>query len=49
MLTVETKKKYTEEDYFMLEEGAPFQLINYNLVMSPSPLLRHQLILFQLM
>jgi Uma2 family endonuclease len=45
MLTVEKKKKYTADDYMMLEEGAPFQLINYDLIMSPSPLLTHQLIL----
>lgn len=43
MLTTE-KKKYTVADYEMLEEGAPFQLINYDLVMSPSPLSSHQLI-----
>ena len=43
MLTAE-KKKYTIEDYMMLEEGAPFQLINYDLVMSPSPTPAHQLI-----
>lgn len=45
MLAVEKKKKYTVADYMLLEEGAPFQLINYDLVMSPSPLLIHQLIL----
>jgi Uma2 family endonuclease len=45
MLTVEKKKKYTVDDYLMLEEGAPFQLINNDLIMSPSPLLIHQLIL----
>jgi len=45
MLTVEKKKKYTAEDYMMLEEGAPFQLVENNLVMSPSPSLIHQLIL----
>jgi len=45
MLAVEKKKKYTIEDYNLLEEGAPFQLINYELIMSPSPLLTHQLIL----
>lgn len=28
----------------LLEEGAAFQLINYNLIMSPSPLPSHQLI-----
>jgi Uma2 family endonuclease len=43
MLTVE-KKKYTVDDYLLLEEGAPFQLINYDLVMSPSPIPFHQLI-----
>jgi Uma2 family endonuclease len=48
MLTVEKKKKYTVEDYMMLEEGAPFQLINCDLVMSPSPLAIHQQILFAL-
>lgn len=41
MLTAE-KKKYTAEDYMMLEEGAPFQLINYDLIMSPSPTPFHQ-------
>ncbi len=45
MLTVEKKKKFTADDYVQLEEGAPFQLINYDLIMSPSPLLIHQLIL----
>jgi len=44
MLTVEKKKKYTAEDYMLLEEGAPFQLINNDLVMSPSPIPLHQLI-----
>jgi len=43
MLTAE-KKKYTVDDYMMLEEGAPFQLINYDLVMSPSPTPAHQVI-----
>jgi Uma2 family endonuclease len=45
MLTVEEKRKYTDEDYALLEEGAPFQLINYDLIMSPSPIFVHQLIL----
>jgi Uma2 family endonuclease len=44
MLAVEKKKKYTVDDYMMLEEGAPFQLINYELVMSPSPIPFHQVI-----
>jgi Uma2 family endonuclease len=48
MLTVEKKKKYTAEDYMMLEEGSPFQLVENNLVMSPSPSLIHQLILGEL-
>jgi Uma2 family endonuclease len=48
MVTAEKKKKYTIADYMMLEEGAPFQLINYELIMSPSPLLVHQLILGEL-
>src|ERR1700743_3062522 len=44
MLTAEKKKKYTDADYMMLEEGAPFQLINYDLIMSPSPNPIHQAI-----
>jgi Uma2 family endonuclease len=47
MLTAE-KKKYTVEDYMMLEEGAPFQLINYDLIMSPSPTPAHQVISIRL-
>jgi len=42
MLTADKKRKYTVEDYLMLEEGAPFQLINYDLIMSPSPIPAHQ-------
>ena len=41
MLTAE-KKRYTAAEYEMLEEGAPFQLINSDLIMSPSPLFIHQ-------
>src|SRR3569833_931125 len=41
MLTAE-KKKYTVEDYMMLDVGVPFQLIYYDLVMSPSPTPAHQ-------
>jgi len=48
MLTVEKKKKYTVEDYMMLEEGAPFQLINNELIMSPSPNPFHQAIVARL-
>ncbi|RYE30190.1 MAG: Uma2 family endonuclease [Sphingobacteriaceae bacterium] len=42
------QKKYTEADYNLLEEGAPFQLINGDLIMSPSPILFHQLIVGKL-
>ncbi len=42
------KKKYTEADYQLLEEGAPFQLINGELVMSPSPTPFHQLLSIRL-
>lgn len=45
MLIAEKKKKYTIEDYLLLEEGAPFQLIENDLIMSPAPSLLHQLIL----
>ncbi len=45
MPTLEKKTTYTDKDYALLEEGAPFQLINYDLIMSPSPLLIHQFIL----
>jgi Uma2 family endonuclease len=43
-MLIADKKKYTVDDYLMLEEGAPFQLINYDLVMSPSPIPIHQVI-----
>lgn len=42
------KKKYTETDYNLLEEGAPFQLINGDLIMSPSPTSYHQLLSIRL-
>ena len=48
MLAVEKKKKYTADDYMMLEEGAPFQLVENDLIRSPSPSLAHQLILGEL-
>jgi len=44
MLTAEKKKKYTVEDYMLLEEGAPFQLIENDLIMSPSPVPVHQVV-----
>ena len=43
MLTAE-KKKYTKEDYQALDEGAPFQLINSDLVMTPAPTSYHQIL-----
>lgn len=43
MLTAE-KKRYTAAEYEMLEEGAPFQLINSDLIMSPSPNSFHQIL-----
>ncbi len=47
MLTAE-KKRYTAAEYEMLEEGAPFQLINSDLIMSPSPLFLHQQIVLNI-
>ena len=44
MLGLEKKRKYTVDDYRLLEEGAPFQLINYDLIMSPSPIPVHGVI-----
>ena len=41
-------KKYTYEDYAQLPEGAPYQLIGGELVMSPSPTPTHQRILRKL-
>jgi len=48
MQNTETKNKYTVKDYMLLEEGAPFQLINYDLIMSPAPTHLHQTILIRL-
>jgi Uma2 family endonuclease len=39
------KKQYTYEDYEKLPEGAPYQLIGGELVMTPSPVPYHQIIL----
>ena len=43
-MQVAEKKKYTEADYQLLEEGTPFQLINGDLVMSPAPIAYHQIL-----
>lgn len=42
--TISTGKKrtYTYADYARLPEGAPYQLINGNLIMSPAPIPYHQ-------
>ena len=42
--TLTTKKTYTYEDYAKLPEGAPYQLIGGELVMTPSPVPYHQII-----
>ncbi len=38
------KRQYTYEDYARLPEGAPYQLIGGELVMTPSPVPYHQII-----
>jgi Uma2 family endonuclease len=37
-----SEKRYTKEDYERLPEGAPYQLIGGELIMSPSPTFFHQ-------
>ena len=41
----ETHEKYTYQDYAKLPEGAPYQLIDGELVMTPAPTTYHQRIL----
>ena len=36
------KKRYTYEDYAKLPEGARYQLIGGQLIMTPAPLIYHQ-------
>ncbi|MHB8291734.1 MAG: Uma2 family endonuclease, partial [bacterium] len=36
--------QYTAKDYFNLPEGSPYQLIEGELIMTPSPLTEHQII-----
>jgi Uma2 family endonuclease len=38
----ELKEKYSNKDYEQLPEGAPYQLINGELVISPVPIIIHQ-------
>ncbi len=42
------KKKATKQDYMNLPEGAPYQLINGELIMSPAPKANHQRIIGRL-
>ncbi len=42
------KDRYTYEDYQQLPEGAPYELIRGHLVMSPSPTVQHQRLVFRL-
>jgi Uma2 family endonuclease len=42
------KDRYTYEDYRQLPEGAPYELIRGHLVMSPSPTVQHQRLVFRL-
>jgi len=44
MATLTGKKIYTYKDYEKLPEGAPYQLIGGDLIMTPSPTPQHQLI-----
>ncbi len=45
LTTISQEKNYTQEDYFMLPEGAPYQLINEKLIFIASPKIPHQRIL----
>jgi Uma2 family endonuclease len=44
-----TKARYTVDDYRRLPEGAPFQLIDGQLVMSPAPRVVHQRLVNELL
>ena len=41
-IAIPKKKKYTYEDYAKLPEGAPYQLISGELIMTPAPTPYHQ-------
>jgi len=43
-LTLDKKNQYTYADYEKLPEGAPYQLIGGELIMTPSPIPYHQMI-----
>jgi len=45
IVEIEKKNQYTFEDYLRLPEGAPYQLIRGELIMSPSPSPIHQEVL----
>ncbi len=42
-------KKATKQDYMNLPEGAPYQLINGELIMAPTPKAHHQRIIGSLL
>ncbi|MGB9715874.1 MAG: Uma2 family endonuclease [Thermodesulfovibrionales bacterium] len=44
-IQIEKKKTYTYKDYEKLPEGAPYQLIGGQLVMTPSPVPYHQILI----
>jgi len=43
-MAIPKKKKYTYEDYAKLPEGAPYQLIGGELIMTPAPTPYHQIV-----
>jgi Uma2 family endonuclease len=43
-----TKTSFTYDDYAKLPEGAPYQLVGGELIMSPSPTFLHQMVLARL-
>jgi len=45
LATIDNTKEWTVEDYLGLGEESWYQLINGSLIMSPSPSLKHQLII----
>lgn len=43
-ITIPKKEKYTYEDYAKLPEGAPYQLIGEELIITPAPMPYHQIV-----